>query len=66
MEKKFFSNTKSLVNAIKEMGSPFSDDSSDLVTMKSTNFIPEKVVNTIKTTEEIDRVECQAFTEEQN
>ena len=49
----FFSNTKSLVNAIEEMGNPFSDDSSDLVTLHTNIIMPEKVVNAIKTAEEI-------------
>ena len=46
------------------MGNPFSDDSSDLVTLHTNIIMPEKVVNAIKTAEEIGIVQYQAFTEE--
>jgi len=60
----FFSHTKSLVNEIEEMANPFSDDSSDLVTLHTNAIMPEKVVNTIKTAEDIGIEQYQAFTEE--
>ncbi len=52
------------MNAIEKMGNPFSDDSSDLVTLHTNVIMPEKVVNVIKTAEEMGAEQYQAFTEE--
>ncbi len=52
------------MNAIEEMGNPFSDDSSDLVTLHTNVIMPEKVVYAIKTAKEMGAEQYQAFTEE--
>ncbi len=53
------------MNPIEEMGNLFSDDSSDLVTLHTNVIMPEKVVDAIKSAEEMGAEQYQTFTEEQ-
>ena len=64
IQKLFALNTKSVVEAIEEMGNPFLDDSSDLVALDTKVIMSEAVVNTIRTAEHLGSTQYQTFIKE--
>ena len=64
LQRLFAVNVESTVESFEEMGNPFLDDTSDLVTLDSKVLMSEDVVNTVNKIEEIGNTQYQEFIEE--
>ena len=63
-KEKFALNTKTVVEAIEELGNPFADDNTDLVTLDTKVIMSEEVVTTIQTSEQLGSTQYQSFIDE--
>ena len=52
------------MEAIEELGNPFADDSTDLVTLDTKVIMSEEVVTTIQTAEQLGSAQCQTSIDE--
>ena len=63
-QRKFISNVKELVATIAEMGNPFQEDSTDLMTLDSREVMSGTVVETVKNIEQIGKSQYTQYIEE--
>ena len=60
-QQQFCKDVKSIVRCIEERGNPFTEDSSDLLTMHTKVIMPTEVVKSIMSAEEKGKQQCSSF-----
>ena len=60
-QKNFKLHVLSLVEAIKDMGNPFLDQSEEPLTLDTGNFLDESVVETVRTIEELGKEQFKSY-----
>ena len=64
VQKTFLSQVKSVTDVMEELGNPFADTSTDLYTLHTKLIMPDSVVHTVRTAEELGKTQYQRFVEE--
>ena len=64
MQKAFERDVRSLVSTIEEMGNPFTEDSSDLLTLDSRDITDAAVIDTVRQIEKLGEEQYDAYVKE--
>ena len=64
VQKAFFKDVQELVSVLEGMGSPFTEDSTELIVLNTKEIIPECVVQVIKTAKQKGQSQYDQFLEE--
>ena len=57
VQKTFLSQVKSVTDVMEELGNPFADTSTDLYTLHTKLIMPDSVVHTVRTAEELGKTQ---------
>ena len=64
MQKVFLDLVKAVTDVTEEIGNPFSELSTDLYTLDNKVIMPESVVHTVKTAENLAKAQYEKFVQE--
>ena len=64
VQKRFVSHVNSVIDVIEEIGNPFSDTSKDLYALDTKAIMPDNVIHSIRTAEDLGKAQCKAFVQE--
>ena len=64
VQKMFLDQVKTVNDVTKEIGNPFSELSTDLYTLETKDILPESVVHTVITGEDLGKAQYEKFVQE--
>ena len=64
MQKRFASHVNSVTDVIEEIGNPFSDTRKDLYALDTKVIMPDSVIHSIRTAEDLGKTQYKAFVQE--